>query len=221
MLAATMSNVPVAGGDADFGRVLDGPWLMLTVLVAVAVGVLTFGQRVATLRRRGGAQRRRPEFDLKTAEFDAVPVTRISDAKDGPVHCVGVIASSTQVMGRGRGCVWMNRAEGRRETAVAADLVMLRDASGQLGIENLESARVIAPKDSDDAPHDSVSLYIGDRVQVLGHFRTEHHGEEPDPAEHVYGCVGSDAPVQIRVLERGDVGDNNRSTLNHNGEQTR
>lgn len=200
VLAAPM--LLAAGDEIDW--MFAGPWGTLLVLFAVAAGVLLLSRRMTTKRRRGDGGRKRPDFDLDTARLESLPVSPIAEAVAGPVHLEGVLESSTQSFGKGRPCVWLNRAGQGRDTAIAAELVMLADATGKAGLENLEGARVIAPREPGATGHDAVALYLGDRVQVLGQFRPEAHGADEAATERVYGLLGSDAPMQVRVLTRAE-----------------
>ncbi|TPV95856.1 MAG: hypothetical protein B7733_07775 [Myxococcales bacterium FL481] len=183
----------------------DGPWGALLVLFAAAVAVLTVSRRMASGRKREGSGRKQPKFDLDTARLESLPVSRIADAEAGSIHLEGVLESSTQSFGQGRPCVWLNRAGQSSDTAIAAELVILADDTGQVGLENLERARVIAPREPGTAGHDSVALYLGDRVQVLGQFRPERYDPSSEDERRVYGLLGSDAPMQIRVLTRAEA----------------
>ena len=93
-----------------------------------------------------------------------------------------------------------------RRAAVAAELVLVRDESGQASIECLDLARVIAatnPKAGGRSQAvDTVSLHIGDRVQILGYFRAEQHGDDHKAADRVFGMLGDKGHIQVRLLER-------------------
>jgi hypothetical protein len=192
----------VNGGELDWLQ--HGPWATLAVLIAAAVAVLMAGNLVTRRRPRRGSTRPRGDFDLDVARMQDLPVTAIAEAKAGPVHLEAVLVSSTGSLGGapGRECVWRNRHAGSRSTAVGSELVIAQDASGQVGVERLEQARVLAPKDPGGARHEFASLYLGDRVQLLGRFRRERYGDDLDPDRRVYGMLGVDSDVQIKLLER-------------------
>ena len=104
-------------------------------------------------------------------------------------------------MGTGpRACVYQNRARSSRATAIAAELIFLEDETGMIGIEDLESARVIAPKQEQGA-HDIIGLYLGDRVEVVGELMVF---ESPQTAngKPLHGMLGSLGQIQVRVVER-------------------
>jgi hypothetical protein len=200
---------PLGQPQSELGWLENAPWAKLGLAITVAVMVLTVGTTMARRRPRRRANRR-PSFDLDVARLDQQPVTTIAQARDGAVHIEGVLASSVGNLGGspGRERVWHNRARADRSSAVASELVLVRDESGQTAIEGLDRARVIAAIDHAPAErpkaHDTVSLYLGDRVQVLGHFRAESHGDDEDPTDRVYGIMGTQGHVQVRVLHRPD-----------------
>jgi hypothetical protein len=115
-----------------------------------------------------------------------------------------VIVGSTGNLGgaAGRECVWRNRSGAGPGTAVASELLIVRDDSGRCGVEELEGARVVAPVDKAGSHHESMSLHIGDRIEVIGSFERDVLGEEEDPTQLVYGTLGTDGRLDIRVLER-------------------
>lgn len=191
------------GGEIDW--ILDGPWAKLALLITVAIAVLTMSNLLMKRRNAaGGGGRVRGDFDLEVAKMEDLAVTPIADASAGPVRLEAVLVSTQGSLGGkpGRECVWRNRYGGARSTAVASELVMAQDASGQVGIEDLEGARVLAPKDEGGGKHEFASLYLGDRVELLGYFRAEHHGDAEAASEQVYGMMGVDSQVQVRLLER-------------------
>ncbi len=201
---------PEAEGQ-ELGWLTDAPWAKVALVITVALFVLTLGSSMAKRagRRRGNTLNRR-DFSLEVARLESLPRTPIAEAHDGPVHFEGVIASASETLGGedGRERVYFNRAGAGRRTAVASELVLVRDESGQVSIEDLDGARVIAAKErragarvSDAA---NISLRIGDRVQLLGYFRGEVHGHDEAPEQRVYGVLGGGKPVQVRVMALDD-----------------
>jgi hypothetical protein len=192
------------GGEIDW--ILEGPWGKLAVLIVVAVAVLTVGNLMMKRRARigGAGSRARGDFDLEVAKMTDLPVTAIAQAKPGPVHVEAVLVSANGSLGGapGRECVWRNRYGASRSTAVGAELVVAQDESGQAGLEGLEHARVLAPKDPTTGKHEFASLYVGDRVEILGYFTPEKYGDATDPTQRVYGMMGVDGHMQVKVLER-------------------
>jgi hypothetical protein len=184
-------------GDLDW--LLDGPWATLALLIAVALVVLFVAKLASERSRSSKSKRSMPDLDLRVAKLEALPVSPIVSATAGPVHIEGTICDAAGGLGR---LLYRNRYKGRRATAIAVERLILRDASGLVGLEDLEGARVIAPKETAGA-HDVVSLYMGDRVQVLGDLE---RFDQPAPiGEHgdlLVGMLGTLGPIQIRVLER-------------------
>ena len=187
-----------SGGEINW--LLDAPWAKVALLVTLAVAVMFLAnQRMR--RRRGRGSISPPNFDLRIARLERLPVTTISEARTGDAHIGGVLAKGQGALGTGpRACVYQNRAKSSRATAIAAELVMLEDETGRIGIEGLEAARVIAPKEEKGA-HDTIGLYLGDRVEVLGEVVIF---ESPQTADGrpLHGMIGSLGQIQIRVVER-------------------
>ena len=51
-----------------------------------------------------------------------------------------------------------------------------------------------------------ISLYVGDEVEVLGRFTPERvEGDADDPREVVYGTLGADGPLEVRLVQRPPV----------------
>lgn len=184
-------------GDLDW--LLDGPWATLGLLMALALIVLFVAKLAAERGRSSKSKRSMPDLDLRVAKLEALPVSPILSAAPGPVHVEGTICDAAGGLGR---LLYRNRYKGRRATAIAVERVIIRDAGGLVGLEDLEGARVIAPKESAGA-HDVVSLYMGDRVQVLGDLE---RFEQPTPigeqGDLLVGMLGTLGPIQIRVLAR-------------------
>lgn len=184
----------------------SAPWAKVALIITVAVFVLMFGGVLAKRgTRRGSALGGRRDFSLEVARLESLPATPIAEAHDGPVHFEGTLSSASETLGGepGKERVYFNRAGAGRRSAVASELVLLRDATGQVSIEGLENARVIAAKERKGGRHDApdtISLRLGDRVQLLGHFRSELHGRDEAPEERVYGVIGDGQQIQVRVL---------------------
>jgi len=131
-------------------------------------------------------------------------ITPVAEAPAGPVMVRGVLATADATLGGapGRECVWQNRSEAPRDAAVAAEYVILADASGRATIENLALAEVVAPEDK-LGPHRAYrALLLGDEVEVVARFRPERFGEDPDPTRLVYGTLGADGNLHVRVCKR-------------------
>lgn len=196
---------PPSSSEGEIDWLLDGPWAKLALLITIAIAVLTVGNLLMKRRTTAGSTGRfRGDFDLEVAKMEALPFTPIAEAQAGPVRLRATLASSNGSLGGqpGRECVWRNRYGGARSTAVAAELVVAKDESGQVAIEDLEGARVLAPKDEPAGKHEFASLLLGDEVEVLGYFAPEKHGGDEDPGERIYGIMGVDSQVQVRLLER-------------------
>lgn len=197
---------PELGGQPvpDEGEIhwlTNAPWAKLALMITIAVGVLVLAN--ALMRKRGGRKgiRRKPDFDLRVAKLEALPVTPIGEAKSGAVHLIGTLRKGTGALGTGEhACVFQNRAGSTRATAIAAELVLLSDDSGNVGLEQLEGARVIAPKE-DHGPHDTIALYLGDRVEVVGELMVFDSPQTAD-GEPLRGMLGSLGQIQVRLIER-------------------
>jgi hypothetical protein len=200
-----------------FGGWDSGQLLWLAILVPVAVLVFSVGSRrvrsqlrPSALLPRGrdrsvtGGHRRDEAWRTAVERLEARPPTPIASAQSGLVRVQGVITGATGNLGGapGRECVWRNRAGAGPKTAVAAELSFIADDSGRCGLEELEQARVVAPVDKVGAHYESTSLYVGDRIEVVGRFEREVLGEHEDPTRLVYGTLGGDGRLDIHVLER-------------------
>jgi hypothetical protein len=152
-------------------------------------------------KKKGRRGLRKPDFDLRVAKLEALPVSPIGEAKTGPVHLTGTLRKGDGALGTGdRACVFQNRAGSSRATAIAAELVLLDDQTGVVGLEQLDGARVIAPKE-DHGPHDTIALYLGDEVEVVGELMLF---DKPQTAggEPLRGMLGSLGQIQVRVCSR-------------------
>lgn len=196
----------------------SGQLVWLAILVPVAVLVFSVGSR--RVRRQiggrailpqgrvrwvpGQGHRRDEQWRATVERLESRAPTPIASAQTGVVRIEGVITSATGNLGGapGRECVWRNRAGAGPSTAVATELLFVADESGRCGVEELEQARVIAPVDKVGAHYESTSLHVGDRIEVIGRFEREVVGEHEDPTRLVYGTLGSDGRLDVRVLER-------------------
>ncbi|GEM_PF-1541101 len=196
-----LGGTPVPDRDSEIDWLLQAPWAKVALLTTLAVGVLALTNMVMKRRQGGRGGRPRPGFDLRVARLESLPSRPISAAQGGPVHLEGVLARGEGGMGEGPfACVYHNRHGSGRATAIAAELVLLRDASGLVGLDGIEAARVIAPRE-DEGPHDTISLYLGDRVQVLGDLAMFESAREVG-GQRLVGLMGSLGQIQIRVLDR-------------------
>jgi hypothetical protein len=208
-----LARAPAPTPDDDPFAVFSGlgPQLgLMLVLAAVAIAVVWYARR----QSRASARRRdRPRARPRWADAQwrtiveglrAAPPTPIAAATKGPVRIVAVLRSAPEHLGgaSGRECVWRNHAGASADTAIAADMVFAADDSGRCAIENLAGCRVIGPSEAASRDRKSVALYLGDRVELIGVFAPERAGSDPDPRNLVYGTVGVDGPLEVRVDER-------------------
>lgn len=206
-VACVLWGPPELGGqqvpdeESEIDWLLDAPWARVALLVTIAVGVLILANVAMRKRRKPRGIRRKPDFDLRVAKLEELPVTTIAEAKPGAVHLIGTLQRGEGALGTGdRACVFQNRAGSSRATAIAAELVLLDDDTGIVGLEQLESARVIAPRE-EDGPHDTIALYLGDRVEVVGEMlgfdNPQTVGGQP-----LRGMLGTLGQFQVRVIQR-------------------
>jgi hypothetical protein len=192
--------------DGDVEWLIDGSWTKLTLLVLVAVCVLVVSQTV--LKRSSGARRpsrtRRLDFDLDVARMSKCERSDIAALSDGPSKVEGVIRSATENLGGDKHpIVYFNRAGEGRDAAVAAELVLVGDETGQAALMHLDQARVIAAPESGPR-YERVCLRVGDRVEVLGTARKETAATSPEgshSSSRVYATLGANAPIQVRVID--------------------
>ena len=130
--------------------------------------------------------------------------TPIAEAQAEPVLIRGVLTTADGALGGapGRECVWQNRSGAARDAAIAVDYVIIADASGRATIENLALANVVAPEDKLGPHRASCALLLGDEVEVVARFKPERFGEDPDPSRLVYGTLGADGNLHVRVCKR-------------------
>jgi len=187
---------------------------LLALLIPLAVAVAWYGSRrarfgggAAATRRFGGrsASPLDPAFMAAVRRFEERgAAAEIARAPAGLVMLRGAISGAATTLGGapGRECVWRNRADGRRDMAVASEIVFIRDASGQASLEGLEGAQVIAPREHVGPNLEWVSLYIGDEIEVIGRFDLEPAPIGDAPSAQIYGSLGLDGKLHVRVLRR-------------------
>lgn len=192
-------------------------YILLAVLIPAAILVYMLGnirtRRLGRARNLEPKGRRMPKGALKSdPQFSGFVgralqrgvATPIAGAEAQPIMVRGALTSSDGNLGGapGRECVWRNRSGAPRDSAVAAEIVVLTDPTGRLTLENLELAEVIAPEEKLGARLSSCALYLGDEVEVIGHFKPERFGDDPDPTKLVYGSMGADGNLHVRVHAR-------------------
>ncbi len=197
---------PELGGTAvpdeadDFDWLADGPWGKVALLL-LGAGAVMF---VANLLMRSNRRKRglsTPDFDLQVAKLEQLPIGTIAAAKRGPIHLEGVLERGDGALGTGpHACVYQNRAKASRATAIAAELTLLSDGTGVVGLTSLERARVIAPKE-DNGAHEIIALYLGDRVEVVGEMATFDTAQTAGGRE-LRGMLGWNGQIQVRVTAR-------------------
>lgn len=131
-------------------------------------------------------------------------VTPIATAPAEPVLIRGTLMTADATLGGapGRECVWKNRSGASRDSAVAAEYVTIADATGRATIENLALADIVAPEDKLGPHRAYCALLLGDEVEVVARFKPERFGEDPDPTRLVYGTLGADGNLHVRVCKR-------------------
>ena len=71
--------------------------------------------------------------------------------------------------------------------------------------EGFERAQVVAPEEKTGASrgHEWIGLYLGDEVEVIGRFTPESDvAEGGDPSAQVYGSLGQDGKLHVRLVRR-------------------
>lgn len=192
-------------------------YVLLAVLIPAAILVYMLGnirtRRLGSARNLEPKGRRMPKGAFKAdpqfsafvgRALDRGVVTPIASAEAQPIMVRGVITSSDGNLGGapGRECVWRNRSGAPRDAAVAAELVVVTDPTGLLTLEDLDHAEVVAPEEKSSARVSSCALYIGDEVEVIGRFKPERFGTDPDPTKLVYGSMGAGGNLHVRVCSR-------------------
>lgn len=212
MIAATLlARLEEAADPPPF----DWSYATLAVLVVGAILVFYLGNfylQNRLFRLRGPQGRRVPRGTLKSdPQFAAFVnralsrghITKIAEASAQPIMIRGTISASDGNLGGapGRECVWRNRSDAPRDAAIAAEMIVVADATGRVTLENVDIAEVIAPEEK-HGTRSSHSLYIGDEVEVIGRFKPERFGQDPDPTRLVYGSMGADGNLHVRVATR-------------------
>lgn len=130
--------------------------------------------------------------------------TPIAEAGPGPVMVRGKLVAADATLGGapGRECVWQNKSGAPRDAAIAVEYVIVADATGRATIENLAIADVVAPEDKLGPHRAFCALLLGDEVEVVARFKPERFGEDPDPTRLVYGTLGADGNLHVRVARR-------------------
>lgn len=213
-------NAPGSDGDPFsflFGSGRELAYLLGLVLLAVPV--FWYGSRQLRQARgsqalgpRGrwstssGRRKREAQWARTVALLEGRDPTPIAEARQGPVRIVGTLVRASGDLGGPpeRACVWRNRAGARPESAVGAELVIVADESGRCGVEGLERATVVAPSDKHSLHHEHTSLYLGDELEIIGVFEPESVPEGEAPAEQVYGTLGADGALEVRLRRRPD-----------------
>ena len=190
--------------------------LFVAILVPVAVLVYYLGnaraQRGMSERateprgRRGPSARKKddPQFSAMVGRMmQRGLVTKIGEAGAGPVLVRGILTTADSTLGgpEGRETVWQNRSGASRDAAISAEYVVVADATGRATIENLATADVIAPEEKLGPHRAYCALRIGDEVEVVARFKPERFGQDPDPTRLVYGTLGADGQLHVRVCQ--------------------
>lgn len=191
--------------------------VLVAVLIPLAILVYYLGNsraqrlfgRGAEPRGRRMPQGSRIKIDPNFAAFvgrqlQRGHVTKIAEAGPQPIMIRGKITAADANLGGapGRECVWRNRSGAPRDAAVAAEYISVADDTGRVTVENLALAEVVAPEEKTGVHWASSALYIGDTVEVIARFKPERVGDDPDPTRLVYGSMGGDGNLHVRVCER-------------------
>ena len=193
-------------------------WLYIaSVMVPLAILVFWYGNRRVQRQLSGrnteprgrreasGRPRRDPKFAaMVNRMMDRGLATPIAEASAELVLVRGTLTTADTTLGGapGRECVWTNRSGADRDAAIAVDYVIVADASGRATIENLARADVVAPEDKLGLHRASCALLLGDEVEVVARFKAERFGEDLDPSRLVYGTLGADGDLHVRVCKR-------------------
>lgn len=194
--------------------------IFIGVLIPIAVLVYWYGnvraQRVMSERNTEPRGRRSPRGHVRDdPQFTAMVgrmmqrglVTPIAEASAGPVLLRGVLTAADATLGGapGRECVWQNRSDAPRDAAVCAEYVVIADTTGRATVENLALADIVAPEEKLGPHRAYCSLRLGDEIEVVGRFKPERFGEDPDPTRLIYGSVGGDGLLHVRLSRRDPV----------------
>jgi hypothetical protein len=205
-----IAPAPADPGDpfSMFGQMGDKmPLLLGLVCAAVLVAWLAGRQyrrsRKGSSGRRGGA-RQGAALRRMVAALEAEPAIAIARARRGPVRVRATLESASGNLGGtpGRECVWRNRVGAPTDAAVGAELVVLADPTGRCGLVQLEKARVIAPTEKPTRDRETISLYLGDIVEVFANFEPDEASAGADNERRIYGTLGADARLEVRMIER-------------------
>lgn len=199
-------------GD-ELGWMTQVDWTLPFLGLCAAVAVLFLGRKLsqgALLGRKTSKSGGRDlNFDLEIARLESQTPVPIAQAQNGLVHLRGVLASAEGSLGGPpeRARVWYNQCDAPRDAAIGVELCLLADETGQVALEDLSQARVIAPTQGQDPRFRTLSL--GDQVEVLGELVAQkiRKGGEASQ-EQIYGTIGSARSYQIRVLDRPQEPDN-------------
>lgn len=201
---------------AEAQATIDWSYVGIALLVPVAILVYVVGnarmKRLTSARNLEPRGRRLPRGKLKPdPQFGAFVgralerglVTKIAEAGAQPIMLRGTITSADGTLGGapGRECVYRNRSDAPRDAAIASDVIVIADETGRATVENLALAEISAP-DEKTGSRSWRSLYIGDTVEVIGRFKPERFGDDPDPARNIYGAMGSDGNLYVSVRTR-------------------
>lgn len=193
-------------GD-ELGWMTQVDWTLPFLGLCAAVAVLFLGRKLsqgALLgRNKKQAGGRDLNFDLEIARLESQTPVPIAEAQSGLVHLRGVLASAQGSLGgpAERARVWYNQCDAPHDAAIGVELCLLADETGQVALEDLSQARVIAPTQGQDPRFRTLSL--GDQVEVLGELVGQKiHKAGDSSQEQIYGTIGSRRSYQIRVLER-------------------
>ena len=214
-------GAPEASDTDPFAMFADwdtGSLALLAGLVMLAVVVFAYGSRRAqrgrttsSLRPQGrvladhGTRHFGAGWRAKATRLEEREPTAVADAGATAVRLVATIVRTTGSLGGEpeRACVWRNRAGARPNSAVGSELIIVADDTGRCGVENLERARVTAPVEKAGVHYEWTSLYVGDRVELLGTFAPDPTTENADDARDVvYGTLGEKGPLEVRLIER-------------------
>lgn len=194
-----------AGQELNWMTQVD--WTLPFLTICAALSVLWLGHRLskgARFGKKGATPGGRDlDFDLEIARLETQPPVAIAQAKAGLVHIRGVLKSAQGSLGgpSDRARVWYNQVDGPRDAAVGVELCLLADESGQVALEELGQARVIAPIEGPEPRFRCLSL--GDEVELLGEFLPEKvQKSEENAHEAIYGVVGRARTFQLRLLKR-------------------
>lgn len=191
-------------------------WVAILVPVAILVYYLGniraqrgMSERATKPRgRRDPRSRHRddPQFSAMVGRMmQRGVVTNIGEASAGPVLIRGTLTTADSTLGgpAGRETVWQNRSGAPRDAAIAAEYVVVADATGRATIENLVTADVIAPEEKLGPHRAYCALRLGDEVEIVARFKPERFGQDPDPTRLVYGTLGADGNMHVRVCSPG------------------